>query len=185
MSNANVASWVFASVALLYLAGITTYLTIRQREDNLPLAASFILGFLCAIAGGFCTYFFTGELGLNFEVPLTNIKGNAAGGLAVFVLVMLLWYQIIVKPAVKASTAAEQAKQEKTKRLAAERAAAAKAEREEAERLAAERAAAAKAEREEAERLAADRAAAAKAAREGLVGRLAEERAAEAKKDGP
>ncbi len=99
MSNANTVSWVFAGAALVYLAGIATYLTIRKADEkSLSATAAYILGFICAISGGFCTYFFTGELGLNFQVPATAIKGNAAGGLATFALVMLLWLVGIVKP---------------------------------------------------------------------------------------
>jgi hypothetical protein len=91
LSNGELVSWLFSAASLFYLAGIATYLVMRRRTDKLPPAANFILGFLCAIAGGFCAYFFTGQLGLDFEVPGTNIHGNAAGGIAVFALVILLW----------------------------------------------------------------------------------------------
>jgi hypothetical protein len=91
MPNAEIASWVFGAISLIYLGGVATYLMVRKRADTLDPAASFIVGFLCAIAGGFCTYFFSGKLGLAFEVPGTNIKGDAVGGIGVFVLVLLLW----------------------------------------------------------------------------------------------
>lgn len=90
MSGNDLASWVFGAVSLLYLAAIATYLIVRKRSDALPPAAEFIIGFLCAVAGGFCTYFFTGKLGLNFEIPGTGLKGDAAGGIGVFVLVLVL-----------------------------------------------------------------------------------------------
>lgn len=93
MSNTEFVSYVFGGVGLLYLAAMGTYLLVRRREDWPPPAASYILGFLCAIAGGFCTYFFSGQLELNFEVPFTNIRGDAAGSIGVFVLVLLLWFR--------------------------------------------------------------------------------------------
>jgi hypothetical protein len=91
MTSAELASWIFGAVSLLYLATITTYLILGKRTDHLPPAANFILGFFCAVAGGFLAYFLTGTLGLNFTVPGTGIKGDAVGGLGVFVLVLMLW----------------------------------------------------------------------------------------------
>lgn len=93
MDNQNLASWIFAAISLLYLAGMATYLIVSGRNDELPPAANFILGFLCAVASGFCAYFFTGTLGLKFAVPGTEVNGNAAGGIGVFVLVLLVWHR--------------------------------------------------------------------------------------------
>jgi len=93
MSDAALASWAFGAVSLVYLASIATYLVVRKSTNALPPIANFILGFFCAVAGGFCTYFFSGKLGLTFQVPGTNINGDAAGGIAVFVFVLLLWHR--------------------------------------------------------------------------------------------
>ena len=124
MSNQELVSWAFAAAALVYLAGIATYLMVRKRGDNLAPPASFIVGFLCAVAGGFCAYFFMGALGLTFEIPGTGIKGTAAGGFGAFVLVLLLWRlegraaakergQIAALQAAKEKEAARQADAEK------------------------------------------------------------------------
>src|SRR5262245_10470863 len=138
MSNPEFVSYLFGGVGLLYLAGIATYLTVRKREDWPPPAASYILGFLCAIAGGFCTYFFSGQIGLNFEVPFTNITGDAAGGIAVFVLIILLWFRFDARErarAAKEREAGQKIKDEAERREAAQKAEAAR----EAARLEAER----------------------------------------------
>jgi hypothetical protein len=89
VKNTETVSWIFAAGALIYLAGMAIWLSINPQKD-LPDIVNRILGFLCAIAAGFCTYFFTGELGLTFKVPETDISGNAAGGFGAFVLVLLL-----------------------------------------------------------------------------------------------
>jgi hypothetical protein len=108
--TAEIASWVFAAVALIYLAIIATYLIIRTRSDALPRPAAFILGFLCAIAGGFCAYFFSGKLGLNFKIPVVGIDGNAAGGFGVLVLVLLLWIRYAMAEVTGVATAPAQAR---------------------------------------------------------------------------
>jgi hypothetical protein len=108
MSSQELVSGVFAGVALLYLAAIATYLIVRKRGDHLPPQASFIVGFLCAVAGAFCGYFFTGALGFTFDIPGTGIKGTAAGGFGGFVLLMLLW-RLEERAAAKERKAAQQA----------------------------------------------------------------------------
>jgi hypothetical protein len=35
--------------------------------------------------------FFSGTLGLDFKIPGVNVSGNAAGGMGIFVLVLLIW----------------------------------------------------------------------------------------------
>src|SRR5690348_6136774 len=91
MSTIELASWVFGIFCLLYLAVIATYLVVRNPEHQLPPVASFILGIFCGTAVGFCTYFFSGEFGLTFDLPGMGISGNAASSVGVFVLVLLLW----------------------------------------------------------------------------------------------
>jgi uncharacterized membrane protein YeaQ/YmgE (transglycosylase-associated protein family) len=75
---------------LLYLAGIVVYLMINDSK-KLPPEANSIIGIFCAIAGALLTYFFSGSIGLTGTMFKTPLTVNAAGGAAVFVIVLMFW----------------------------------------------------------------------------------------------
>lgn len=77
-----IASWVFGSILLIFLLGVFTL-----GPDQLSWPRQKLLAFICALAAGLFTFFFTGTVSLFSE----RLAVRATGGVAVFVLVLLWW----------------------------------------------------------------------------------------------
>lgn len=83
------ASWILGSLLLFFLGYVILF-----GPETLPPYKQQLVGIFCAILGGLFTYFFVGSVGLSkvgLKTPLLSIDGRAAGGVAVFVIILYWW----------------------------------------------------------------------------------------------
>jgi len=89
-SSQAVASWIFGSITLIFL--IIAFFFVRGK---LPLFKERILAVIAALCAGLFAFFFTGYIFLNIEYELPEgikIAIKSTGGLALFVLIYVLWF---------------------------------------------------------------------------------------------
>jgi hypothetical protein len=83
-----VGAWVFGSILLVFLAAVFVY-----GPNELPAHKHLMLGVFCALLSGLMSSFILGTLVISGKIPeqLLGLDVKAGGGLAVFVLVFLIW----------------------------------------------------------------------------------------------
>jgi hypothetical protein len=85
----TLASWIFGSLLLLFVLGVFAF-----APERLPEYKQKILALVMAILAGLFGYFLTGSIGIKLtalRTKLGDVNVDAAGGLALFVLVMVWW----------------------------------------------------------------------------------------------
>jgi hypothetical protein len=84
----RLAAWIFGGLTLL----VVIYVVVLGPKE-LPTYRHQALGFLCAVLSGLFAYFFTGTFAIGGEwKPKAKLSLRAAGGSALFVLVLLWWH---------------------------------------------------------------------------------------------
>ena len=84
----RMAAWIFGGLTLL----VIIYVVLLGPKE-LPTYRHQALGFLCAVLSGLFAYFFTGTFAIGGEWrPKAKLSLRAAGGSALFVLVLLWWH---------------------------------------------------------------------------------------------
>lgn len=92
------ASWIFGIVLLGFMMAV-----FWLAPDQLPLFKQQTLAFSAALLAGFFGFFLTGSLSLAMQHKESSTTLNAAGGIALFIVV-LAWWNSAYAPVVTAET---------------------------------------------------------------------------------
>jgi hypothetical protein len=87
----QIASWVFVTLLIVFLIAIVGYREIAPKERVIDPNTHMILGILCAILAGLAAFFMVGEISLQVAGQRTGVGVQAAGGTALFLVVLWWW----------------------------------------------------------------------------------------------
>ncbi len=85
-----VGTWIFGATLLLFVLAVFVF-----APEQLPAYKQRILALLSAVLAGFFGYFLTGSIGIKLDSLRTRLGSftvDAAGGFALFVLVLFWWF---------------------------------------------------------------------------------------------
>jgi hypothetical protein len=98
----QIASWVFVTLLVIFLIAIVGYREVVPKERAIDSNTHMILGILCSILAGLAAFFMTGDIALQVA-GRTGVGVQAAGGVALFLVVLWWWRTFPPLPQIKAA----------------------------------------------------------------------------------